>query len=77
MPALSPTMEEGNIVKWLKKEGKIAFSVVTFSIIFQLCKLFCKNKIILPGYRSVFWCMDAVIMNYTCFEIFIPEMFFA
>lgn len=22
MPALSPTMEEGNIVKWLKKEGK-------------------------------------------------------
>lgn len=21
MPALSPTMEEGNIVKWLKKEG--------------------------------------------------------
>lgn len=23
MPALSPTMEEGNIVKWLKKEGKI------------------------------------------------------
>ncbi|XP_057227497.1 pyruvate dehydrogenase protein X component, mitochondrial-like, partial [Malurus melanocephalus] len=36
MPALSPTMEEGNIVKWLKKEGKKAFSVVTFSIIFQL-----------------------------------------
>lgn len=23
MPALSPTMEEGNIVKWLKKEGNI------------------------------------------------------
>ncbi|XP_053304573.1 pyruvate dehydrogenase protein X component, mitochondrial [Spea bombifrons] len=23
MPALSPTMEEGNIVKWLKKEGEI------------------------------------------------------
>ncbi|GCB64363.1 hypothetical protein scyTo_0009800 [Scyliorhinus torazame] len=22
MPALSPTMEKGNIVKWLKKEGK-------------------------------------------------------
>ncbi|MEQ2210648.1 hypothetical protein XENOCAPTIV_017171 [Xenoophorus captivus] len=22
MPALSPTMEEGNIVKWLKKEGE-------------------------------------------------------
>jgi len=21
MPALSPTMEEGNLVKWLKKEG--------------------------------------------------------
>jgi hypothetical protein len=22
MPSLSPTMEQGNIVKWLKKEGK-------------------------------------------------------
>lgn len=22
MPSLSPTMEEGNIVKWLKKEGE-------------------------------------------------------
>lgn len=22
MPALSPTMEEGNIVKWLKNEGE-------------------------------------------------------
>ncbi|NXK73121.1 ODPX protein, partial [Amazona guildingii] len=27
MPALSPTMEEGNVVKWLKKEGKIVFSI--------------------------------------------------
>lgn len=26
MPALSPTMEEGNIVKWLKKEGETFFS---------------------------------------------------
>lgn len=34
MPALSPTMEEGNIVKWLKKEGKIAFSMTVFVVIF-------------------------------------------
>ena len=25
MPALSPTMVEGTIVKWLKKEGKMGF----------------------------------------------------
>ena len=23
MPALSPTMEEGNLAKWLKKEGDV------------------------------------------------------
>lgn len=27
MPALSPTMEEGNIVKWLKKEGECLICV--------------------------------------------------
>ena len=25
MPALSPTMEKGNLAKWLKKEGNNAF----------------------------------------------------
>lgn len=29
MPALSPTMEEGNIVKWLKKEGERQLSKMT------------------------------------------------
>jgi len=38
MPALSPTMEEGNIVKWLKKEGKIVFSVATFVVNLLLYK---------------------------------------
>lgn len=34
MPALSPTMEEGNIVKWLKKEGEcepVAFITITMN----------------------------------------------
>lgn len=31
MPALSPTMEEGNIVKWLKKEGEWKLLALTFS----------------------------------------------
>jgi hypothetical protein len=45
MPALSPTMEEGNIVKWLKKEGKRAVppfanvhNILSFSV---ACRLQC------------------------------------
>ena len=26
MPALSPTMEEGTILKWLKQEGKVCYT---------------------------------------------------
>lgn len=54
MPALSPTMEQGNIVKWLKKEGELAFSVAAFV---QFCgdvDLFCKSKIIHSGGTLVF-----------------------
>lgn len=33
MPALSPTMEEGNIVKWLKKEGETLFSMSSVAVL--------------------------------------------
>lgn len=55
MPALSPTMEQGNIVKWLKKEGELAVSMAAFVQFFAGdVNLFCKSKIILSGGTSVF-----------------------
>lgn len=34
MPALSPTMEQGNIVKWLKKEGEQDSAYYNSAIVF-------------------------------------------
>ena len=39
MPALSPTMAEGNIVKWLKKEG-VVNTVFLFHVVLQQLVMF-------------------------------------
>lgn len=36
MPALSPTMTEGTIVKWLKKEGTVNLIVVLIHLCMDL-----------------------------------------
>ena len=37
MPALSPTMEKGNLAKWLKKEGE---KVKPGDVIAEICLLY-------------------------------------
>lgn len=44
LPALSPTMEKGKIVNWVKKEGDKLMEGWYFVI------LYLKNKLVLQGY---------------------------
>ena len=62
MPALSPTMEKGNLAKWLKKEGD---SIKTGDVIAEIetDKATMEVEAIDDGTLAKFWCRKAPAMS--------------